>query len=349
MTIMASTHVRPQYPIAICSPHTPSLTKQSASKEATLVQTIMVPLDGSALSAQALHFATSLAKRTQATLHLVHVHVPLSFSYAGVGVNGTVFNSWEIDNQQRTLEAAYLDGHRQRIAEEYGIVTSSEVLEGPVVEMLVAFAATAAIDLVVMSTHGRGPLVRFWLGSVTDGMIRRTTTPLLIIRPHEQVHIPAKDASFQSVLLPLDGSVLAEQAIDPVLALVHGTDCRITLMRVVVPHMEFSTVTAMSSPDLDHQDTKMRELEAKRYLEQVAKRIKSAGAETEIRIIFADQSASTILSEAQDNSYDLVAISTHGWGGLKRLLIGSVADKLVRGIHCPLLVVRPEHTVEAAE
>lgn len=314
-----------------------------------MLQTIMVPLDGSSFGEQALTFATALAKRTQAELHLVLVHVPPTFTYAGVAADGSVMTSWDLDNQQRQREVEYLDSQQQRIAADAGIVVSHNVLDGPIVETLITHAAERKIDVIVMGTHGRGPLVRVWLGSVTDGVLRHTLTPLLVIRPHEELHVPAHDATFHNVLLPLDGSVLAEQAIDAVIALIDGNCIVVTLLRVVEPYEIFDAVTLNNVPSYNHQETQLREQEASNYLNQVSKRIEATGARVETRVIVAQQPAGAILRAAQDATYDLIALSTHGWGGMKRLLIGSVADKLVRGGHCPTLVVRPLETPTLTE
>jgi nucleotide-binding universal stress UspA family protein len=307
----------------------------------------MVPLDGSALSAQALALAGALAKRTGAELDLVHVHVPIAFAYAGVAANGAAINTWEIDTQQRKQETEYLASEQKRIADETGLVVTQIVLDGPVVESLVTHAAENRRDLIVMSTHGRGPLVRVWLGSVTDGVLRRATTPLLIIRPHEELRVPAHNAAFCNVLIPLDGSDLAEQVIDVAMSLTCGDNVSVTLLRVVEPYMLFDAVTLTNVPVIDHEETIRREEEATEYLNEVSRRIEATGAHVETRVLVGEQPAATILEDAQEGTYDLIALSTHGLGGMKRLLIGSAADKLVRGGHCPMLVVRP--TVAATE
>ncbi len=305
------------------------------------MQSIMVPLDGSLLSTQALAFATALAKRDKATLHLVHVHVPLAYAYVGVAADIVPSRSWELDAEQRRQEHDYLVGHQQRIAEETGLSVDIKILDGPVVESLASHAAETSCDFIVMSTHGRGPFARMWLGSVTDGMIRHSTTPLLVIRPHEELRSLDKAAMFHNMLVPLDGSELAEQALDPALALATPGTTTLTLVRIVQPYIFFDPVTLADVPDYNHQETERRTQEANTYLRQVTKRIEARGVHTDIQVLVSEQPAAALLDLSEEGPFDLVALSTHGRGGFKRILLGSIADKLARGSHCPLLVVRP--------
>ena len=85
----------------------------------------------------------------------------------------------------------------------------------------------------MMTTHGHGPLSRFWLGSVADEMVRRATTPILLVRPHEKAIDLAAEPVLRHILIPLDGSALAEQVLGPAAALGSLLQCDdYTLLRV---------------------------------------------------------------------------------------------------------------------
>src|SRR5205823_5964004 len=129
----------------------------------------------------------------------------------------------------------YLAGVVKRLREMAPVVVTSSVLEGPVTEAIEEHARATGTDLIVMTTHGRGALSRFWLGSVADDLVRRLSVPVLLLRPSEKGPAPAALPGFRHVLIPLDGTALAEQALEPALQLAGPTSAQFTLLRVVAP------------------------------------------------------------------------------------------------------------------
>ena len=120
---------------------------------------------------------------------------------------------FEVEANVLEQERAYLDGIVKRLASVSPVPVTSALVEGPVIaEMLNGHVVTTKADLIVMTTHGRGPLSRFWLGSVADELVRRATTPILVVRPQEKPAIFQAEAVIRHILVPLDGSALAEQA-----------------------------------------------------------------------------------------------------------------------------------------
>ena len=139
-----------------------------------MYRSLLVPLDGSAFAEHALPLALSIARRAGASVNVVQVHVPFTPLYADSMSPGT----YEAEAKVLEQERAYLDGIAKRLASISSVPVTSALLEGEVVaETLNGHAAAAEADLIVMTTHGRGPLSRFWLGSVADEMVRRATTP----------------------------------------------------------------------------------------------------------------------------------------------------------------------------
>src|SRR5262249_12944805 len=147
----------------------------------TMIRSILVPLDGSEFGEGALPLAMTIARRANATVHVAHVHVPLAAMYAEtmVSLEST------LDPELKEQEKAYVE----RVAREWGgkvpFPVVSHLLEGPVAEAVLEFVAGKAIDLVVLTTHGRGAFSRFWLGSVADELVRRLPVPILLTRPKE--------------------------------------------------------------------------------------------------------------------------------------------------------------------
>ena len=145
-----------------------------------MYRSILVPLDGSAAAEEALPMALSLARRFAAALTIIHVHVPIWGVYGEGGLYDPL-----IDREIRDGMQAYLNGVVKRISTGTDISLSSAVLEGLVPGAIKRHATESGVDLVVMTTQGRGPVARFWLGSVADRLVRQSTIPILFVRPQE--------------------------------------------------------------------------------------------------------------------------------------------------------------------
>jgi nucleotide-binding universal stress UspA family protein len=301
-----------------------------------MYHSILVPLDGSPGSEHALPLAAAVARRTGATVRVAHAHAPADPKHP----------DWYMPPEQRsdpaavTLQKDYLDGVVRRLTAA-GVRAASVLLEGPTVEALCGHVADAGADLVVMTTHGRGPLSRFWLGSVADALVRRLTAPLLLVRPKEGPMNLDAEVVPRRFLIPLDGSKHAETILGPALELGKATGADYTLLRVVEPvpvlgYDVFGYATAGTDlavvEELQHQ--------AAGYLENIARRLRDRGLRVRTLVLVNPSAAGAILDESNPGPHDLVALETHGRGGAARVLLGSVADKVVRGACCPVLVHR---------
>jgi nucleotide-binding universal stress UspA family protein len=306
-----------------------------------MYRSLLVPLDGSPFAEQALPLALSLARREGAALQLVMVVNPLAAAYLGVPYDPGL----EAVAGGRKL--AYLDDTAQRVREVSAVPVSTAVLEGAVPAALCAYTANRDIDLVVMGTHGRGPLGRFWLGSVADELVRRLPVPVLLVRPAESEVDLAEEPKLGPVLVPLDGSPLAEEVLALATDLARLLGVNITLLRIVKP-VRASNVPDDSPAEWEAQAllTRTREVhrevihEASAYLLGVAERLRTEGLRVGTRVTIQEHPAAAILSEADATDAGLIALTTHGRRGLARVLMGSVADKVVRGSAIPVLVHR---------
>lgn len=291
------------------------------------MQSILVPLDGSRFAEHALPVARQLALRSGAMLNLVHVHVPIiNVSMGAWNMGGVPVVNEQMDAEIRQSEQAYLQSLRERFAAD-DLQITCEILYGAVVPTLREHAADLHADLVIMTTHGHGAFSHVWLGSVADSFVRHSDIPTLLIRPTaEEENTIATDQpwSIQRILIPLDGSALAERILDPACRLGDLLDVDYWLLAVAEP-----------SEAGEHESA------AHAYLDQMACELREQGhtVHTEVTI---GQPARTILDVAQRHAIDLVALATHGRGGLSRLLLGSVADKVVRGAELPVLLVHPQ-------
>lgn len=310
-----------------------------------MIRSILVPLDGSTFGEHALPLAAGLARRAGAVLHLVHVHqiVPPA-TIAGVAVMDA------IDLHLRQDEQAYLADAARRVAEKNPLAVQTALVEGEVVPALREYALQHSTDLIVMSTHGRGALGRFWLGSVADELARETPRPVLLVRPHEGKPDLTREPAFRSIVVPLDGTPLAEQVLEPAMAIGKLHEATFTLVRVNKPAVrpsylpEGSTIVGLTHSVLEqiHEVQQQAQEEAQRYLDTVAAKLVQRGFRVHTRVVIDEQPAVGILLEAQACHADLIAMETHGRRGLSRLFVGSVADKVVRGGVVPVLLHRPE-------
>jgi len=307
-----------------------------------MYRTILVPLDGSPLSEQALPLAYAVASRAGAVLHLVHVHQRATTT--PIVVEGLPVVDDELHSLAQRHERAYLEQLRDRFVGDGAVAISVAVLvpddppDEAVVHLLCEYVAAESIDLIVLATHGRGGLARAWLGSVAEALVRQSARPLLLVRPQEDhQQLPSLD----HVLVPLDGSPLAEQALEPALALGVLFNSAYSLLRVVEPFLlpGYSPVARIAG--LEERANAEAQAEAQAYLAGVAQQIAADGRQIHTRVVFGPQPAGTILDEAERQGAGLIALATHGRTGFKRMLLGSVADKVLRGAQVPVLLYRP--------
>lgn len=307
-----------------------------------MYRTILVPLDGSAWSEQALPLACEIARRSAAAVHLVRVYIPLVEVRLGGSILADVpivEESW--NEERRQQELAELQARAQELSHTAGVQVSAHVLDGPVAATLADYIEESGADLVVLTTHGRGGLARVWLGSVVDALVRHVRTPLLVVRPQDG---PAGEAAFsspRSLMIPLDGSPWAEQVIEPAMDLgrLFGAEC--TLLQVVEPLRAHGYVPGGDMAELTAEATESLCSAARQYLESVAARLRAVDIPVTTRVILGSHAARAILNDAQAHTVDLLAMATHSRGGIARLFLGSVADKVLRGAEMPVLIIRP--------
>lgn len=237
---------------------------------------------------------------------------------------------------------------------------------GNVARSLAREAIEMSADLIVMSTHGHGALRRAWLGSTADALLRLAPCPILLVRPPEtgeadgssghgnpagqehdpspRVIDPSPTPPFRHLIVPLDGSPAGEEVLPHAVALLAGEPGRISLIRVVADLPATISPYVRAPADAERERTRLRE-PARDYLETVADRLGSdANVEVDIQVEAATQPAAAILDFARDAGADGIALSSRGRGGVARLLLGSVADKVIRGSSVPVLVYRaPEN------
>jgi nucleotide-binding universal stress UspA family protein len=309
-----------------------------------LYRSIIVPLDGSPAAEHALPYAYEIARRAGATLHLVYVHTDKD---SPIPVKGQPITDENLAFQRHEHARLYLEAIKAYLSEIHAdsqilIQVLARSLENMVNEsvstLLAKHIEATNVDLVVMTTHGRGGLARFWLGSVADMLVRLTNVPILFVRPTEDLPDFLHPSMFQQILIPVDGSRLSEQILKPTLALGELLQAEYTLLHVVKPlYPDDNLITHKNIPDIQASQ------EAQSYLDTITQRLGIEDQPIATRFIFAEKPAAVILDQARRHEHTLIAMATHGLSGVRRLLLGSVADKVLRGAETAVLVYCPPH------
>ena len=293
---------------------------------------ILVPVDGSNFSEAALPPALRMARRMQARVEIVSVHEPIPT---------LDYEVWE--SQAREWSEKYLEETVAELRGDHGVELSWKVLSGGAAEAIQEEVESSGADLVVMASHGRGAFSRVWLGSTSDAVIRHATVPVLLVKPHEGGDDHA-DHPFRHMLVPMDGSKLSEQVLECAMDLGHVDGVRYTLVRVFPYPAEFASAYLPHTVQLNAQVIEEGKKEAKSYIEARAAELRAEGHEVEGKLIVDANPAAGILHAAEEVGADIIAMATHGRGGLGRLMLGSVTDKVLRGSHVPVLTFRPTET-----
>jgi nucleotide-binding universal stress UspA family protein len=307
-------------------------------------RTILVPLDGSRFGEHALPWALSLARKLGAGLELTTV---AQVEPPGLSPVGTARLPGE-ESRERAVSLA--EGYLKEVVERVrasgfnGELGWTVLPPGNVVASLVRQVELSKADLAVLTTHGRGPVQRAWLGSVADGFIRSAPCPMLLVRPEpsedgaEPLSLERLPYLPRRILLPLDGSPVAERLVE-LTPPVAEPSCTFLLMRAIPPFLPGG------SPYLPHVVREAEEQEqvraaAQEYLQEVGAPLREAGLATEVLVVTEGQPGQAIIEVARAEDADLIAMSTSGRGGVARLLLGSVADKVIRGAPCPVFLSR---------
>lgn len=307
-----------------------------------MYSTIVVPLDGSAFSERALPAAVALARRSDAALELVHVGEP------AVRASGVPVPDSRFDDEAEQLIRSRVSSLADALARDAGLRVKPVFLNGDVAPAVQAYVAERGADLVVMTSHGRGGLSRAWLGSVADELVRRSTAPLLLVRPDEEGAPGAHEPLFRRVLVPLDGSPRAEEVLAHAAALGTPGATEYLLLNVFTPRV--STDLFPSEATLLNREEVARHLEEVQarggaYLARVADSFRELGSRVTTHTTLRGQAGPAILDFAREQGADLIVLSTRVRSAAERLLIGSAADKVLRGAAVPVLLRGPQTRV----
>jgi nucleotide-binding universal stress UspA family protein len=300
-----------------------------------MYKTIMAPNDNSTNARNALMRAAHLAKRYEAELLIARVSTPML-------VIQPLVAAADIDTQQKAIDDQLAVDMRElealaRKCRKIGVkFVVTVLLEGPPGPALSEHAEHAKVDLIVMASHSRGELGRIVLGSVTDYLIRNTGIPVFVIKGQSAIS-KGDETIFSKILVPLDGSDLAERVLPQVAALATDRFTTVNLLQVLSP----TTYSQRKIMDAALPWWENEFSSADDYLEHTAGYLRHHGIGVVTDVILATDAAEAIVKHAEEHRADLVALSSSGAGGIKRFVFGSVADQVVRKSPVSVLVFHP--------
>lgn len=293
-----------------------------------MFRTVLVPLDGSSATEGAARIALELATPGRTRIVLLRVPVPEEMLVRSAQPSVIGWDLlWPDQVAERAYQesASYLKQARRRLARD-GVELAQRIESGEVAQVICDVANQEGADLVALTLRG-GSGVSSWIpGNVAERVLRRACCPVLLRRGGGPV---------RHVLIPLDGSAMAEGALGPGLDLARSLGARVTLLQAV----ELLEVDRHGEGEVGGERSSGSG-RALRYLEGVAKACESQGVSLSVEVV-PDEAADAILDFALHASVDVIAMATHGRTGLSRWVYGSVAESVLRRSERSLLVVPP--------
>lgn len=292
---------------------------------------ILVPLDGSKTAEKVLLYAHALARRLHLPVELLGVVDVADLAAHLSGANARYMDAMVESDLKSSKE--YL----LRIAQTFkDAAVTCAVRKGRADEVIVAAAASDKGTLITMATHGRSGLNRWLLGSVAEKILRATVNPLLLVRASDQAE-PIGEVSLKSVIVPLDGSELAEGVLPAVIELAKALNLEVMLVRAYeLPAVAYYGEEYL--PDYEGLKARIGE-DAKSYLEVKVAGLKAKGLETVFSTVMEGPAAEEIIKYAHGRPGALVAMCTHGRSGVRRWMLGSITEKVVRHSGDAVLVI----------
>jgi nucleotide-binding universal stress UspA family protein len=293
-------------------------------------QLIVVPLDGSELSERAIPYALLFAKTFGGRVLLATVWEGAEEALTHVlpAVSEDIFKEGE----------RFYEKYLAKTAEKYaieGVKIDAEVFAGNAAETLLKLVEDRHADVLALATHGRSGVGRWWFGSVSGEVIHRATVPRLVVGP-KVLSQPARAIKVDGVLVPLDGSKLAESALEHGVRIAKQFGAALHLAQVISPTSQTFLFDMPSVATLDIQG--QIEQGVNEYLHKTGQRL---AAQAQVKTcVLRGPPADALADYVEAQGIDLVVMASHGRGGLARVALGSIADRMLQS-DAPVYLVKP--------
>ncbi len=283
---------------------------------------VLVPLDGSAFAEQALPLADTWCRAHHARLTLMSAVRDVTIPEG----------QYRLVQAGHSEQETYLSQVAARLRAK-GLDVDHILTAGPVAETINMLSEEMGVDLVVTSTRGRSGIQRWLIGSVANRIVQLVSIPVLLVKPTSGR--PAKVPAFKKLLVTLDGSEFAERVLPYARAVASSFGSEILLLSVPeVPEAQMYGAMA----DVVEALRVQAERETRQYLGEIAAVLRVDGLDTQV-LVAGSGPARTIVAVSESEEIDLTMLATHGRGGLDRLLVGSVAERVVQHTPCPVFLV----------
>jgi nucleotide-binding universal stress UspA family protein len=291
---------------------------------------MLIPLDGSQVAEQVLPYARCLAKALTIPVALLEVADIETLRLLANPERGRYLDtllSEKMENSESYLET---------VAQSFeGTPVTCIVEKGKAEDVVIERAAADKSTLIVMATHGRSGIQRWVLGSVTDKVLHGSTNHLFLIRAQDQAKAEG-EALLKKVIVPLDGSPVAEMVLPYVIDLAKKMRLEVVLVR----SFALPAATADEYQTYTDELIGLIEAEARDYLAEKVKEMKGKGLQNVSSAVNVGYGAEEIITLARKTPDNFIAMCTHGRSGVKRFVLGSVTDRVVRHSGDPVLIIR---------
>ena len=280
---------------------------------------ILVPLDGSDLAERSLPYAIRIAKKWNSEVIIVIVCLPSN--YADLPLK------------------AYIQKKEKELHDK-GIKTKSKILRGEAATVILDFAQKNDFKLIIMSAHGGSGISHWSLGSCATKVLQKTNMPTLLVKS-KKLKAKSIDANIRKILIALDGSLFSEAIIPYVTDIIDSDTEEVTLVRVIEPVTLPFISGYIGHKKYEREIMKKAEEEATDYLPKKQENFQQKGMKTSTALL-KGHPANCILTYAEENNINVIAITTHGYTGITKWAYGSVATNIIEGSTIPILLFRPQ-------
>lgn len=300
-------------------------------KNISILDHILVPLDGSRIAECVLPHAVALARAFGTRITLLQAVAQAPSADQGQTVDPL---RWHM---RKTEAESYLESVATRLREAE-LKVSKVTLEGEAANSVIAFAHKHEIDLILLSSHGQSGLSKWNISSVVQKIILRANMPVMIIRAYRPPPEDLLELHYKRVLAPLDGSQRAECVLPLACNLVHFHEAQLLLAHALgKPEVPRHTPLTAEETDLVERISAYNRQEAEKYLGNLKERLK---CDVQSHLLESEDTAAALHDLIQEKDVDLVALSAHGYTSTPRWPYGSMALNFIAYGTTPLLVMQ---------
>jgi nucleotide-binding universal stress UspA family protein len=299
--------------------------------EVPVFKKVLIPLDGSENSEAVVPFAAEIVSKSGGEIVLVT-------AVQQVGVWDATMSMQVLDRENQ-VATEYLAEKQEQVAAK-GANVSTKPAQGDAADAILRTADEIGADLLGITTHGRSGIARWLFGSVATRLVEHAKVPVLAIRPKEGEDKGAPGPVVKKILVPLDGSEVALSILPVVEDFAKAMGASVIIYTAVAPLAAYPGFETAGTAAIGEVIAGLQQ-QAEETMARVASDVKSRGVEASY-VVALDTAVDGTLRAADELGVDLIAIATHGRGGLGRVVLGSVADGIIRrSADVPVLVVRP--------